>query len=823
MTHGGIIARIHEDYGLYQVSVGSLGMKAPQQSSAPTEDQHTDTIAWNNDFELFPDLEYYDRITLVKAYLDGIDSIFRSSNHSATTEIVGPEFTHHEILAMAFSRTSEDLDYPVPAHIYLQQRAFCLLSSARKGSIVAGALIRHFVSVLPEKTLLDPEWSWTAVSYGLVLDWDLQAHNPQRHTDARRSFRKKGGYNTHYTMSQNCKPASCGLLANPLEWLETRYPLHHAAALGRMDDLETLLKKEGSYPDELDARGETPLMKACMAGSAECTKLLLRYGARPEIVSKSLGTLPLHWLFVFDPTEIPDIADALYTKEDVPARSICNPDIPAFFFPFRWPAGTPLEWAVFANNTVAIDKLLELGFNLTDVREFFPATPRPRARDNDGILLEHTEALDLLEYCVYFESDMQFNRHPAVQKHRQCENERQSVQQNRLYIVREFRRRALKHYGSELNIAISTKRIQRVEFLLEHGSDINQYFPTASGLWRTTLCGAIGYDGNIELIRFLLEQGANVHGHGLLMNNTNIFPLTVAASLQDLEIVEFLVEKYGANVNSIERSDDYDFGNALQAAILGPKDSEPLVRYLVSKGADVNAEAGRFHTVLQCAALQCDVNIARILLSHGANVNTEGGQRWTALQAAAYQQNYKLVELLVLEHHVNIDACGGYGNHTALMAALTPVATPSIALFLLDHGADFKIHCGKDSRNALQAAVKSGAKTIVKKLLELGADPSVIKGKYLEDAVEAGSVKLLRTLIKGGLKVGREEAIAVLPVAYKWGYVRMAEFLLDMAEDSGRVSAACEEGLGWTPQITSTRGGVYEVVMKHVAKTSSRR
>ncbi|KAF8243888.1 ankyrin, partial [Wilcoxina mikolae CBS 423.85] len=102
-------------------------------------------------------------------------------------------------------------------------------------------------------------------------------------------------------------------------------------------------------------------------------------------------------------------------------------------------------------------------------------------------------------------------------------------------------------------------------------------------------------------------------------------------------------------------------GNALQAAILGPGDSEksePLVRYLISKGANVNAEAGRYHTALQCAALRCDFNIARILLSHGANVNAEGGQRWTALQAAAYRQNYKLVELLVLEHHANIDACG---------------------------------------------------------------------------------------------------------------------------------------------------------------------
>ncbi|KAF8538964.1 kinase-like domain-containing protein [Trichophaea hybrida] len=183
MTHAGVIERLGEDfdYKLYQTTIANLGKKPLQQQCAPIEDHHTDGIAWSNYFELFTNLGQDGRLALVKAYLDGIDIIFRSNNHLATTtttEVVGSEFTPHEILVMAFSRTSHKFDYPIPAHIYMQQRAFCLLSSARKGSIAAGALIRHFVSVLPEKALLDPEWSWTAVSYGLVLDWDLQEKKP---------------------------------------------------------------------------------------------------------------------------------------------------------------------------------------------------------------------------------------------------------------------------------------------------------------------------------------------------------------------------------------------------------------------------------------------------------------------------------------------------------------------------------------------------------------------------------------------------------------------------------------------------------------------
>ena len=58
--------------------------------------------------------------------------------------------------------------------------------------------------------------------------------------------------------------------------------LHCAASRGHVDCIETLVTLCGAEVDVLDANGCTALFYAVTLGHADCTQLLLQYGAEPN-------------------------------------------------------------------------------------------------------------------------------------------------------------------------------------------------------------------------------------------------------------------------------------------------------------------------------------------------------------------------------------------------------------------------------------------------------------------------------------------------------------------------------------------------------------
>lgn len=228
----------------------------------------------------------------------------------------------------------------------------------------------------------DQRWQWNAVSTGYILSWKYAHENPEDHALALKHFREVGGYNTHYIYAEEqdkLRYTLPGLVHRPLEWLSAGYPLHHAAALGIVPKIEDLLGSDcDNLVNSLDASGETPLQRACMAGSSPSVRCLIKHGADPTIKSRLLGTVPLHWLFVFEPKEISEIALLLTTKEKSVLYELSTAKSEAFHFPFRWPRGTPLEWAVLSNRYEAVNVLLGLGTSLVlnsgldSIMNFFP-------------------------------------------------------------------------------------------------------------------------------------------------------------------------------------------------------------------------------------------------------------------------------------------------------------------------------------------------------------------------------------------------------------------------------------------------------------------
>ncbi|KAH0332324.1 Pfs, NACHT and ankyrin domain protein, partial [Aureobasidium melanogenum] len=106
---------------------------------------------------------------------------------------------------------------------------------------------------------------------------------------------------------------------------------------------------------------------------------------------------------------------------------------------------------------------------------------------------------------------------------------------------------------------------------------------------------------------------------------------------------------------------------------------------LLDKGADVNAQGGRYGNALQAASLEGHDKIVQMLLDRGAHVNAQGGYYGNALYAASYEGHDEIVQML-LDRGADVNAQGGYyGN--ALYAA-SDGGHDKIVQMLLDSGAD---------------------------------------------------------------------------------------------------------------------------------------
>jgi hypothetical protein len=71
------------------------------------------------------------------------------------------------------------------------------------------------------------------------------------------------------------------------------------------------------------------------------------------------------------------------------------------------------------------------------------------------------------------------------------------------------------------------------------------------------------------------------------------------------------------------------------------------VHILLERGADVNAQGGRYGNALQAASKGGHLEIVKILLERGADVNAQGGRYGNALQAASSGGHLEIVQVLL--------------------------------------------------------------------------------------------------------------------------------------------------------------------------------
>ncbi len=364
---------------------------------------------------------------------------------------------------------------------------------------------------------------------------------------------------------------------------------------------------------------------------------------------------------------------------------------------------------------------------------------------------------------------------------------------------------------SPLYIAAQAGRADIVQLLLDVGADVVDFVDelgdspctalSVAALWGHTdvvqtlikaaaadekrldlegaLCSAV-YVGNIDIIRQLLEAGAEVDCPRMWCRNSwrrfrrlareetfiswykaesrdriNFLrwvrreasyeetPLSLAIKTERWDIIDLLLDA-GAEINLAAHGYDTPLG---LAARIG--DTE-LMQHLIDRGADING-APDADTPLVSAAKDGCVESVRFLLDHGADVNAEA-RDYTPLIAGARYANEPFVPIARILLDAGADVNKATWKYTPLIAAVKAANRDDVR-FLLEAGAD--VNKAAEGYTPLIVAAISCNKDIVRLLLDAGADVNAKTEFYtpLIVAVESENIEIVRMLLEAGADV----------------------------------------------------------------------
>ncbi len=362
-----------------------------------------------------------------------------------------------------------------------------------------------------------------------------------------------------------------------------------------------------------------------------------------------------------------------------------------------------------------------------------------------------------------------------------------------------------------VEIAHKTHKVSLLQFLLDHGADLNPRKHNKSGRWISPLSRAANL-GYLDVVTFLVEQGAPIN----YPNPYGSYPLMQAAGLGHVEMGQFLIEK-GADVTAKMVT-----GDTALHMLLQPRRSRWLnhthlefAKLLIQHGVDVlatnqhgdsaldyvffyKATYDRFKEYakkrlpkvivpqtkvrfvdcfydrskkqLHAAVEHNDVRKVLALLNAGQDPNLKAS-RWTPMFYAAHSNRLEIAKILKTAgadiHHME-DRCQ---HITPLFAAAHSGATEMVQ-YLLEQGADPNDQNARGAR-PLHYASANGSLGAAAALLKNGADVNAmdVKGntalsqsylKLYENT--ANKVKVLNLLLEHGAhpSLKNTEGVSVL-------------------------------------------------------------
>jgi ankyrin repeat protein len=292
-----------------------------------------------------------------------------------------------------------------------------------------------------------------------------------------------------------------------------------------------------------------------------------------------------------------------------------------------------------------------------------------------------------------------------------------------------------------LYLAVEKGDIKKINFLLNHGANIN-----------TALQGV--RKGDIETINFLLNHGADI--------NTAFY---CAIRKGDIETINFLLNR-GEDINK------WPFSESPLKWAFDFEDIDAIKAIMPFWRKDINVPCGVRQTLLTIAVGKGNIEIIEYLLSCGADINAVNGWKETPLVFAISMCNnpnfrggrLKVVEYL-LKHGANASTPDPKGKFPLELAI--ELEDSNLLSYLLEHGADVNVI--PNGRSPLWLAILSGKLDLVSCLLEHGANTKFAVGTFRETpvhlAVSLDREDLLSCLMAHGADINATDKYGSTPLA----------------------------------------------------------
>ncbi|KAJ2898981.1 hypothetical protein MKZ38_003550 [Zalerion maritima] len=216
---------------------------------------------------------------------------------------------------------------------------------------------------------------------------------------------------------------------------------------------------------------------------------------------------------------------------------------------------------------------------------------------------------------------------------------------------------------------------------------------SCTGEGETPLHWAIMYD-QTEFLRLLISKGANPNAAEMVKGRT---PLHLAVLAGSYASVDALVSAAGQV--DMDEKDKAECTPLLYAARSG---EHKIVKFLLSKRANINISDRDGWTPLRHAAVQGHRKVVEILLGRGASLETAWPDKWSFLHWASKEGKDRFLPSLI-ERKVDLDATDTQG-WTALRWAIK-YGRAIVTWHLIEGGADINL-ADKDGLRPLHYAVE---------------------------------------------------------------------------------------------------------------------